>query len=68
MIRPFEVSNFFGGKSKEPSNLIQSGFLLRLTTGKNLALKPLTTFKKFKFEQFVFPLRKKENYKTISMH
>ena len=35
-----------------PSNLVQSGYLLRLTTGENLVLISLTTFEKFKFEDF----------------
>ena len=34
------------------SNLIQSGYLLRLTTGENLVLISQTTFEKLKFKHF----------------
>ena len=36
----------------EPSYLVQSGYLLRLTTGENLVLISQTTFEKLKFEHF----------------
>ena len=36
----------------EPSYLVQSGYLLRLTTGENLVLISQTTFEKFKFLDF----------------
>ena len=35
-----------------PSNLVQSGYLLRLTTGENLVLISQTIFEKLKFEHF----------------
>ena len=39
-------------KHLEPSYLVQSGYLLRLTTGENLMLIPQTTFEKLKFGHF----------------
>ena len=37
---------------QKSSNLAQSGYLLRLTTGENLVLISQTTFEKLKFEHF----------------
>ena len=44
-------------RHEEPSNLVQSGHLLRFTTGENLVLMSQTTFEKFENNQNLsFPL------------
>ena len=45
--------------------LHKAGFLLRLTTGKNLVLISLTTFEKFKIEHFVFSIHPQIGIKIV---
>ena len=53
---PFEILDILTGDPNpthlDPSFFVQSGFLLRLTTGENLVMISATTFEKFKIEYF----------------
>ena len=49
----------------EPSNLVQSGYLLRLTTGENLVLISQTIFEKLEFENFVSSIQPQIDKKIV---
>ena len=55
---PFEVLGIFAGKlilwHLEPSYLVQSKKLLRLTADEILVLMAITTFEKFRIDHFFF--------------
>ena len=52
-------------RHQKPSKLVQSGYLMRLTTGENLVLISQTTFEKLKFEHFSFSIPSLVGQKTL---